>query len=691
MRKTCPSFLSSSLAAALGLAGLFSLAGPARADEGMWTFDNAPLQLIQQRYGLTLSPAWLEHVRKSAVRFGASASFVSKDGLLLTNHHVARGCIARLSTAERDLIANGFVAATREQELQCPGADARVLMSWEDVTATVTAAARPGMSDAEAAAARKAAIAKLESDCKSSTGMKCDVVTLYSGALYHLYRYKEWQDVRLVVAPEGHASDFGGDPDNFNFPRFALDFSLLRVYENGKPVQPEHYLKLASQAPREGDPVFVIGHPGNTDRLNTVAQLEAKRDALLPLAIAGAKAQLKTLAAYGAQSPESARRAHALVAGIENTLKANTGQLKSLQDPANFERKRQEEAQFRAGYAKLGRQDQPWAQVEAATRRQVELAREAAYANAGFNTLLGTAMTLVEIARERALPEGERMRGYSANGLAAAERRVRADVPTYKDLELARYTLQLARAQQALGIDHPFVKASVGPQTPGAAAQALIDGTRLDQLAERVRLLEGGAAAIDASTDPAIVLARQLYPLQREQSRRMEREVDEPLKRAAELLGRARFELMGKSVSPDATGTLRFSYGRLAGYESDGYRLPYKTVFGGLFARADAFDNVPPFKVAPKVAAARNQLDMSVPMNFVSTNDIIGGNSGSPIVNKDGELVGLIFDGNLDSLGGRFLYDERLNRATSVDVRAILQALEKVYGAPHVAKELRGQ
>lgn len=673
------------------LAAALLCAQHAHADEGMWTFDHAPLAQIRERLGLELSPAWLEHLRLSAVKFGASASFVSADGLLLTNHHVARGCIDRLSSADRNLLANGFVAARREDELQCPGADARVLQSWQDVTAVLRAAAPASLAEAEAVTARKQAMAKLEADCGQETGLKCEVVSLYSGALYQLYRYKEYTDVRLAMAPESQASDFGGDPDNFTFPRFALDFTLLRVYENGQPVKPAHFLKVAEAPLKDGEPIFVAGHPGNTDRLNTVAQLKAKRDHLMPLRLAELKAERDMLHAFARQSPEAARRASAQISGVENSLKANTGQHKALLRASLIAQKEAEEAQFRAAFAKAGQAGDPWALIERATARQVELAREQLFSGYGWNSLIGVAGALVESSAERLLPEGERLRAYSANGLKSAERRIRAKLPFYKDFEQTRLAFMLTRMRSALGAEHALVKAALGHETPEAVAARVIGQTRLDDVAERERLLAGGAPAVAASDDAAIALARKLYPLHRALQQRVDREVDEPLRRAADQLGQARFALRGHAVPPDATGTLRLSYGRVAGFDAEGIRVPYKTVFGGLFARAAAFDHQRPFAVATKVAAARSRLDPDLALNFASTADIIGGNSGSPLVNARGELAGLIFDGNLEGLGGRFAYTEALDRAVSVDIHAILSVLREVYGAPHLAREMSGR
>jgi len=697
----------------LALAG----GGPASADEGMWTLDSPPVEQIRKRYGVELTPDLLNHLRQSAVNFGASGSFVSGNGLMLTNHHVAASCIDRLSSPSRDLTRHGHLARTPAQELRCPGGTARVLMSIEDVTGAVQQAAAAGSTDEQKNARRKATIAELEATCRTASGLACEMVSLYSGSLYHLYRFKEWDDVRLVFAPEAQAANFGGDADNFVYPRFAFDFALLRVYEGGKPVHSTQHLSMASRPLAEGDPVFVIGHPGRTFRLRTLAQLKSQRDLALPQQLASAKAQQALLHAYSARSPEAARQALDVLFGVENWLKGTRGAYTALSTPAVMERKSAEEAEFRAGYARLGLEGDPWAQVEAAVGRYTARANELWAVGYGRRTLFEHAGHLVELSHERLLPEAQRLSAYRDAEIPAIERRLKADVPVYKDLEIARLAGQFEEAQQLLGAGHPFVQAvlrgatpqpaqgrpkaaetrvagGTGTPVPGAdiqaAAEALVRGSRLDQARERVALLGGGVAAIEASDDPLVRLARVVYPIRRELEKFEEEQIDTPIEQAAQRLGQARFAIHGKAVPPDATATLRLAYGRVAGYESYGVSTPWKTTLGGLYARADGFDNKPPFDLAPQVQRARARVDSRVPLNFVSTADITGGNSGSPVVNQRGEWVGLIFDGNLESLGGRYVYTDTQSRSVSVDARAILHALEHIYGAGKLAEELRG-
>lgn len=679
-------FCHVALCATLALAG----GHPARADEGMWTLDSPPLDQIRQRYGVALTPQWLDHLRQSAVNFDASGSFVSARGLMLTNHHVASSCIDKLSRPGRDLTRNGHLARTPAEELRCPGGTARVLMGIEDVSSTVQQAAAAGVTDEQKNARRKAAIAELEAKCRAGSERTCQVVSLYSGSLYHLYRFKEWDDVRLVFAPEAQAANFGGDADNFVYPRFALDFALMRVYENGKPVQSTQHLALASQPLAEGDPVFVVGHPGRTFRLRTLAQLKSLRDIALPLQLASAKAQQDLLHAYSARSPEAARQAQDVLVGVENWLKGTRGAHAALGTPAMMERKSAEEAEFRAGYARLGLDGDPWAQVEAAVDRYNAQAKDLWAVGYGHHTLFQQAGRLVELSHERLLPEAQRLRAYREAEVPDLERGLKAEVPFYKDLEIARLAGQFREAEQLLGAAHPFIRAVLAGASPEVAAEALVLGSRLDQARERSMLLAGGVAAIEASDDPLVRLARTVYPMRRELAKFEEEQIDTPIEQAAQRLGRARFALHGKAVPPDATATLRLAYGRVAGYESQGIRMPWKTTFGGLYARADGFDNKPPFDLAPKVQQARARVDSRMPLNFVATTDITGGNSGSPVVNRRGEWVGLIFDGNLHSLGGRYAYSDAQARAVAVDARAILHALDRIYGAGRLAQELRG-
>ncbi|MEK8033563.1 S46 family peptidase [Ideonella sp. DXS29W] len=668
---------------------LFSLAS--RADDGMWTFDNPPIDQVQQRYGVQITPSLLKHLQHAAVNYGASASFVSAQGLMLTNHHVALDCIEQVSTPSRDLVAHGFTAVNRAQELRCPGGRARVLQSTEDVTAAVQKAMSAGTNDEQRNALRKQAIADIEAQCADpKLKRRCEVESLYSGSLFHLYRFKEWDDVRLVFAPEFQAAFYGGDADNFVYPRFALDFALMRVYENGRPVQPPQFLKMAAQPVAEGDLVFVAGHPGRTDRLQTLAQLKAHRDVLLPLQLASAEAQQKLLHAYSSRSPEAARQAVDRLFGTENWLKSMRGQMAALKDEAVMQAKEADEARFRAAYTERGLSGNPWADVEAATSRHISQAKALWAVGYGYRTILSQAGMLVEAAYERGLPEAQRMPDYREAAWPDLERKLKADSPIYKDLEIARLSGQFLEAREFLGAEHHFVKAVLGSDTPEAAAERWVRGSQLDNVAVRTALLSGGVPAIEASTDPLIRLAREIYPMHRELVRFKEEQVDTPLQQAAERLGQARFAIHGRNVPPDATGTLRLSFGRVAGYVSNGQTTPWKTTFGGWLARADSFDGKAPFDLSPQIQKRRQQIDPRLPLNFVTTADIIGGNSGSPLVNQRGELVGLMFDSNLEALGGRFIYTDSTARSLAVHIGAIVHALETIYDAKAVATELRG-
>lgn len=675
----------------LAAASTLALCSNTHADEGMWTFDNPPLAQIQKAYGLQITPQWLQALQLAAVNFGgASGSFVSSKGLVLTNHHVARGCITRLSTPERDLDTNGFQAATPEQELRCPGTVLKTLISSEDVTAQVQAGTAAAKTDAERAALRKQVLGQLESACEKSTGLRCQMVGLYGGAQTHVYRYQEWDDVRLVFAPEQQAANFGGDDDNFTFPRFAFDFSLVRVYRDGKPITPPGVLKLASQPLKAGDPVFVAGHPGSTDRLFPVAQLTFERDVSLPQRLATAKANQAMLHAYAKRSPEAARQAAGGISSIENWLKAMLGEYKTLKQPEVLAGKLAAEQALRQAWAQRGgKGNDPWLQAEQAIAQL--RSREAEVSEVGFGRgLLGTAGTLVQLAQERNLPEAQRLPGFREAALPQIERRLKAHFPVYPELAVAQLQLQLERAQQRLGAHHAFVKALLQGASPADAAQRLVAGTTLADPAVRIALMAGGLPALKASADPMVQAALVVAPMVRELEQFEEIQVATPLQKAAEQIARIRFEVLGTSVYPDATGTLRLSWGQVAGYQSEGKTNPWKTTFGGLYARADAFDGAEPFDLAPKVAAARNKVDPRWPLNLVSTDDIIGGNSGSPLVNARGELVGLIFDGNIESLAGRYVYRGALDRAVSVDAHAVVHALETIYDAPGLAAELKG-
>ena len=663
---------------------------PAWSDEGVWTFDHPPLALLRAKYGFAPGPEWLEAVRLSSVRVGGgSGSFVSGSGLVLTNHHVVLSCLQKLSNEGSDLVRNGFIARTRGEERACPDTEVLRLESSDDVTEKIRSAMK-SRTDEALTAERNAAIASLENQCKAKTGLRCEVVTLYRGAAYQLYRYRLWTDVRLVFAPESSVGFFGGDPDNFVFPRFDLDFALLRIYDQGQPVRPVHHLKRAPQGVREDDLVFAAGHPYATDRLLTIAQLTLDRDLRFPLMIASAKRQRQVLQQFGARSPEATRRAASNLFGTENWLKGMTGEYKALQEPALFAHKSEEEARLRASFRVSAGENEPWARIEAATRKEAAVLKESWAVRYGYRTLFWMAGSIVEMTAEKGMPDGERLPEYRDSALPTLVLQLTADAPVYKDLEIARLTGYWQEALEMLGTEHSFVQHVLANRSPFAAATELIGATRLDRVEERRRLIDGGADAVNVSSDPLVVLARAVYPLRRRLAKFEEIEIDTPIRQAADEVAQARFRLFGADAYPDATGTLRLSYGTVRGYDADGILVPWRTNFWGLFARRDAFGGRPPFDLPARWIDKQRAIALGTPLNFASTLDIVGGNSGSPVIDRNGDLVGLIFDGNLEGLGARFAYTDDKARAIAVDFRAIVEALEKVYEAQTLAAEIGG-
>jgi hypothetical protein len=688
----------------LGLGGLFllmlSLAPfevPAKADEGMWTFDNPPLAQLKEKYGFTPTATWLDHLRMSSVRFndGGSGSFVSARGLVLTNHHVALGQLQKVSTPQKNYVADGFYAKTAAEELKCPDLELNVLVSMENVTSRVQAAAAPGANPSQALEARKKAIAAIEQESTTATGLRSDIVSLYQSSEYWLYRYKKYTDVRLVFAPEQQAAFFGGDPDNFTFPRYDFDVALFRVYENNAPVASRDFLKWSAKGAADGELVFVSGHPGSTDRLDTAAQLETERDLVYPTSIAVINRRLAVLRRFSALGAEQARQAANTLFSLENALKAYTGEFQGLNDTSLFEKKRTEERQFRA---KIDANREwktaygsAWEAIDASERINRNIYKANRFQQLRGSSLAGLAGSLVRYIEEKPKPDSERLSGYHDSQLPALELQLFSPAPVYPALDEALLADALQESLEQLGASDPFNVAVLKGRTPAAVAKEAIAGTKLGDPAARKALVASGVSGLSASTDPLVVLARAADGFARKNQKMLDDRVTSVTTEAGEKIGRARFAVYGHSVYPDATFTLRLSYGQVKGYRMNGTVAPYKTTLFGLYERAQAFDFEPPFELPSRYIDRRSSLDLTTPMNFVTTNDIIGGNSGSPVVNREGEFVGIIFDGNIESLVGRFVYSEESNRAVAVHSSVIIEALRKLYDAGSLADELLGQ
>jgi len=665
---------------------------PALADEGMWTYDNFPTAQMKAKYGWAPDQAWLDHARLSSIRLaqGCSASLVSPDGLVMTNHHCARDCVSQLASSQHDYIAEGFYAATTGDEKKCPELEANQLIEITDVTATIEAATA-GKSDQAFHDAERNAKARVESACGTAADVRCQVVTLYQGGVYKLYKYRRYQDIRVVFAPEGRVAFFGGDPDNFTFPRYDLDTSFVRIYDHDKPLRTKDYLRFPARGVREGDIALTSGNPGSTEREITLAQLEFQRDQAQPLVLNLFSELRGVLNQFSSEGAEEKRTADYLLFITENSLKAYKGRQLALVEGTLIADKRKSEAAFRQRITadpSLAGTAGAWDAISAAVAHQKNLYVRAALLErlgARLSPLLGEAIALNRYAAESAKPDGERLEEYSNANFPALKQEITSAAPIHAKLEKTVIGWWLTKVREDLGTTDDDVIAILGKQSPEEIATAIVDRTKLTDPATRAKLLEGGATAINAYQDPLLDFVRKLDGPARKVRADQENNVTGIITRNAALIAKARFALLGRSTYPDATFTLRLSYGTVAGYQENGKAIAPVTTFAGAFAHATGRD---PFMLPPSWLSAQSAIDPSTQLNFVSTNDIIGGNSGSPVIGRNGEVIGLIFDGNIQSLGGDFGYDESVNRAIAVDVTGIREALKSIYHADRLVKEL---
>jgi hypothetical protein len=669
----------------------------ARADEGMWLFNNPPRKQLKEKYQFDPTDAWLEHLQKASVRcnVGGSGSFVSADGLVMTNHHVGSDAIQKLGAKEnKNYLRDGFHAKTRADEKKCEGEEFNVLISIADVTDKVNAAVTPDLSPEKAAAARREVMAAIEKEESEKTKLRCDIVTLYQGGAYHLYRYKKYTDIRLVFAPEQQAAFFGGDPDNFEYPRYDFDICLFRVYEDDKPAKIEHYLKWSKGGAKDGELIFVSGHPGRTSRLATPDELANLRDTVYPFAQMRLNRLEVLLSTYSGRSEKNAEEAKEDLFSVQNSRKAYIGMLGGLLDPGLMRRKIKEHDRYKAEAEKndkLKSARGAWERIAKAEKVRAEtlVPYSMLERGAGFNSeLFSYARQLLRAGEERAKPNGERLREYRDSNLDSLKHQLLSDDTIFDDYEVAKLTDSLTLLAAQLGYTTPLVQKALGGKSPHDRAFELVKGCTLKDAKERTRLYDGGKDAVAKSKDPMIELARAVDEEARKVRKTVETEVDEVKRQAYADVTKVKFALEGTSTYPDATFTLRLAYGVVKGYKEDENDVPFETTFDGLYKRSAEHKNQPPFDLPEIWVKNKDKLDLKVPFNFVCTADIIGGNSGSPVVNREGEVVGLIFDGNIQSLVLDFEFTEKQARAVAVHSRGIIEALRKIYGAENLADEL---
>lgn len=685
----------------LSLTGLIVMTSTAllHSDEGMWLYSNPPLKVLKERYNFEPSQEWLDHLRMSSVRFnsGGSGSFVSANGLVLTNHHVGADTLQKISTKDKDYIKTGFYAKSAADEVPAKDLELNVLLSITDVTEKVNGAAKKDMSPADASMARRKVMNELESQAlegKDKKKFRADIVTLYNGGAYHLYQFKRYDDVRLVFAPEKDIAFFGGDPDNFEYPRYDLDVCFFRAYEDGKPAQPEHYLKWSETGTKEGDLTFVSGHPGRTSRGLTMQHLEYIRDKLAPYQLNYLRRIEVLLKNYSDRSQSNRQEAQEDLFSIQNSRKARIGGIGGLQDPVLMGKKAKEEADLREAIAKdpkLKEYETAWAEVEATLKYAREYFIDYNLFERGqafHSDIFSKARTLVRAADEKAKADGDRLREYRQSGLKSLELALFSEAPIHDNLEIVQLADSLGMMIEIAGADHPLVKKILNGKSPTARATELVRGSKLMQSSERKKLYEGGKDAIAASNDPMIALVKMVDDEARKVRKAYEEKVEEPQRQAYGKIAKARFAVQGTGVYPDATFTLRLSFGPIKGFEENGQMVPPYTTLNGAFERSKAQGNVDPFMLPESWHKAKDKMKLDTPFNFVSTADIIGGNSGSPVVDRKGEFVGIIFDGNIQSLVLDYAYSDVIARAVSVDCRGIMESLKSVYSATDLVNEI---
>ncbi|MFO0815021.1 MAG: S46 family peptidase [Gemmatales bacterium] len=678
----------------LAIVLLGGLVMTAQSDEGMWLFSNPPRETLEKKYHFTITEAWLRHLQLASVRLnnGGSGSFVSPEGLLITNHHVGSDALQKLSPADKDYYLQGFTARTRAEELKCPDLEVNVLQEIVDVTSEVKSSVKPGMSGAEANAARRAVMARIEKDSLEKTKLRSDVVTLYQGGMYHLYRYKKFTDVRLVFAPEKAIASFGGDVDNFEYPRFNLDICFFRVYENGEPLKCEHFLKWSASGPKEGELVFVSGHPGTTQRLETYERLRFRRDTLLPYTLARLRNREANLMQFSARSPTHAKWAQKDLYSTANARKAFSGQYQGLLDTVIMQAKQKQEAEIAS--ALLDRSDSASGKFNkaieliASTQSKLKplypLYSLLEIGDAFDSVLFKIAKDVVRLPVEKQKPNGERLREYRDSALSSLELQLYSPAPIYPELEQAKLATSLTFLAEQLGGEHPLVTLILDGKSPANRAAELVAGTRLMDVATRKQAVSGNYTQFDTM----IELVKKIDTKAREYRKIYEETIEEPERQAYGDIADTKFKLYGTNLAPDATFTLRLAFGTVNGYSVDNKKLPFHTTFQGAFDRSKENAGVDPFDLPARWLEGKGKLNLNTPFNFVSTADTIGGNSGSPVVNQAGEFVGINFDRNRHGLVRNFVYTDQQARHIAVHSEAIREAMTKLYDVKHLLREL---